>query len=244
MQGKCPQCKSEDIYYGERESQGERIGYRFECKNCKAEGIEWYNLDYTESILNEKELEQVEFKSFPKISRISRECVITEKIDGTNALICITEDGQFLVGSSTRWITPEKDNHGFARWAYENKEELMKLGHGFHYGEWWGSGIQRNYGLKEKRFSLFNTARWSDNEVRPKCCHVVPVLYTGMFETIVIDATLYQLKITGSKVVPGFMKPEGIVIYLTQARFMFKKTIEGDEKPKALSKEELLKTKD
>ncbi len=62
----------------------------------------------------------IEFEGFGKIARLSRECVITEKIDGTNAQICITEDGQFLTGSRTRWITPEDDNFGFsksANWA-------------------------------------------------------------------------------------------------------------------------------
>ena len=31
---------------------------------------------------------------------------------------------------------------------------------GRHFGEWWGSGIQRGYGLDEKTFSLFNAYRW------------------------------------------------------------------------------------
>ena len=35
-----------------------------------------------------------EFQPFPKIPRLSREIVITEKIDGTNAQILITDDGQ------------------------------------------------------------------------------------------------------------------------------------------------------
>ena len=108
-----------------------------------------------------------DFVAFPKIPRLSRRCVITEKIDGTNACIFIGEDGEFLVGSRTRWITPENDNHGFARWAYEHKDELLGLGPGRHFGEWWGQGIQRGYGLKEKRFSLFNTSRWMDDAVRP-----------------------------------------------------------------------------
>lgn len=176
----------------------------------------------------------MEFQTFTKIARLSREIVVTEKIDGTNGLIAIGEDGEFQVGSRNQWITPEKDNAGFARWAYEHKDELMTLGVGFHYGEWWGQGIQRGYGLKEKRFSLFNTARWSDDSLRPACCHVVPVLYTGMFYTTQIDDALNQLRIYGSKAAPGFMKPEGVVIYHTAGNLYFKKTIEGDESPKSL----------
>lgn len=176
----------------------------------------------------------MEFVKFDKIARLSREVVITEKIDGTNGLIAIGEDGEFQVGSRNRWITPEKDNMGFARWAYEHKDELMGLGVGFHYGEWWGLGIQRGYGLKEKRFSLFNTSRWSDDTLRPACCGVVPVLYVGMFDTAKIQAILNDLETNGSKAAPDFMKPEGVVIYHTAGNLYFKKTIEGDESPKSL----------
>ena len=176
----------------------------------------------------------MEFQTFTKIARLSREIVVTEKIDGTNGLIAIGEDGEFQVGSRNQWITPEKDNAGFARWAYEHKDELMTLGVGFHYGEWWGQGIQRGYGLKEKRFSLFNTSRWSDDTVRPACCHVVPVLYTGMFDTTKIEAVLEHLSYYGSIAAPGFMKPEGVVIFHTAGNLYFKKTIEGDESPKSL----------
>ena len=170
-----------------------------------------------------------EFKSFNKIPRLNREIIITEKIDGTNGQICITEEGEFLVGSRNRWITPENDNHGFAMWAYENKEELMKLGVGSHFGEWWGQGIQRGYGLKEKRFSLFNVSRWGDDEVRPKCCHVVPLMYQGMFSELAIKNCLYDLKRFGSWAVEGFMKPEGVVIYHTALGGYFKATVENDE---------------
>ena len=33
----------------------------------------------------------------------------------------ITDDGQFLTGCRTRWITPETDNQGFAKWAHERE---------------------------------------------------------------------------------------------------------------------------
>ena len=176
----------------------------------------------------------MEFRKFDKIARLSREIVVTEKIDGTNGLIAIGEDGEFQVGSRNRWITPENDNFGFARWAYDHKDELMRLGVGFHYGEWWGQGIQRGYGLKEKRFSLFNTSRWSDT-LRPACCGVVPVLYVGMFDTAKIQAILDDLATNGSIASPGFMKPEGVVIYHTAGNLYFKKTIVGDDQPKSIN---------
>lgn len=172
------------------------------------------------------------FVGFPKIPRLSRTCTITEKIDGTNASIFIGEDGEFLAASRNRWITPEDDNYGFARWAQTNKQELMRLGPGHHFGEWWGQGIQRNYGLTEKRFSLFAVHRWTDDAVRPTCCHVVPVLFEGEFDTGTVHSELDFLEAEGSIVAPGFMNPEGIIIYHHAANQYFKKTIEADSEPK------------
>jgi hypothetical protein len=176
------------------------------------------------------------FIEFPKLSRLSRECVITEKIDGTNAQIYISDDLEtVMAGSRTRWITPKDDNYGFAGWVEANKEELLKLGPGRHFGEWWGKGIQRKYGMTSKVFSLFNTARWSDDAVRPACCRVVPVIYSGLFTTGIVQGAIDYLALHGSLAAPGFMKPEGVVVYHTAAGISFKKTIEKDESPKSLA---------
>lgn len=170
----------------------------------------------------------MEFQKFSKIPRWSRDVVVTEKIDGTNAQILITEDGGFFTGSRNRWITPENDNYGFSRWAYEHQEELMELGVGRHFGEWWGSGIQRGYGLEkgEKRFSLFNTSKWKD--ARPACCGVVPILWEGVMDDIDIESIMLELKLEGSVAAPGYMNPEGIVIFHTAGGSLFKKTFEQD----------------
>lgn len=177
-----------------------------------------------------------QFVEFPKMPRFSREIIITEKIDGTNASIHFTPEMEMFVGSRTRWITPQDDNYGFAKWAHEQRAELEKLGPGTHFGEWWGSGIGRGYGFQKghKIFSLFNTHRWSDDEVRPLCCNVVPVLYTGIFDTGRIEGMILDLKNHGSFAAPGFMKPEGIVIFHTAGNFGFKKTIEKDDIPKSM----------
>lgn len=175
----------------------------------------------------------MDFVKFPSIARLSRDIVVTEKLDGTNAQVTITEDGQFLTGSRNRWITPEDDNYGFARWAQQHKDELIEeLGVGSHFGEWWGQGIQVKYGLDEKRWSLFNVGRWNE-ENKPSCCHVVPVIYEGEFCTNKINDILLELQLNGSKAAPGFMKPEGIVIYHKHSNTLFKKTILNDEKGKS-----------
>lgn len=176
----------------------------------------------------------MEFKEFPKIYRLSREIIITEKLDGTNSQIYIGENGEFLTGSRNRWITPDDDNYGFSKWAHENKEELMKLGVGSHFGEYWGSGIQRRYNMDRKVFSLFNVTRWRDE--RPSCCSVVPVLYEGIFSEQKILDCLEDLRINGSRASPNFSKPEGVVIYHLPSRALFKKTIEKDEEPKGFNK--------
>lgn len=176
---------------------------------------------------------EMEFVEFPKIARLSREVIVTEKIDGTNGCIGISDDGtEMHVGSRSRWLVPGADNFGFLCWALANKEELLRLGPGRHYGEWWGSGIQRRYGLTEKRFSLFNTSRWSDPATRPACCGVVPVLYQGPFDTAMIDAELRVLAANGSAAAPGFMQPEGVVVFHTGGGGAFKKTLDLDGVPK------------
>lgn len=206
------------------------------------------------------------FEAFPKMARLSRECVITEKIDGTNAQIFIVPDvednrpGAIQVGNSvlyagsrTRQLTADEDNAGFFKWVQAHADELVALGPGRHFGEWWGQKIQRGYGLKEKRFSLFNTTRWASRhfevgpyegekaptelraeglEWAPACCYVVPVLYRGPFTTDAAETAIHLLRVNGSEAAPGFMQPEGIVVYHTAANVMFKKTLEKDEQPK------------
>lgn len=199
------------------------------------------------------------FEAFPKIARLNRECVITEKLDGTNAQLMIvpyeeatpeqhsatdrikTTQGLLYAGSRTRWITPGKstDNFGFAAWAWDNAEELVKLGPGRHYGEWWGKGIQRGYGLAERRFSLFNTHRWSDWASRPLCVDCVPVLYQGAFTTDAVSHAVSRLATFGSAAAP-FNDPEGVIVFHTAQNSMFKVTIKDDEVPKALAKEAAL----
>lgn len=193
-----------------------------------------------------------EFLGFPKLARLSRECIITEKIDGTNAQILITPDFNILAGSRTRWVTPEDDNFGFAKWVAEHKTELLKLGPGRHFGEWWGHGIQRGYGLEkgDRNFYLFNTVRWclhcaipqpikmadprqtKMQDVLPPCCGLVPELYRGIFTTDACERALSVLRERGSVAAPGFTNPEGIVVYHVAANIGFKKTLQHDESHK------------
>jgi len=224
---------------------------------------------------------------FPKMARLLREVVITEKIDGCShyGSKVNTDTGYMAIGSivnqkldcnvlsynfekkqfeyckvtnwfkkpasykdfitiklkgRTRWITPEDDNFGFYKWAHQNKDELMKLGPGMHWGELVGSRIQKGYGLKngERRFYLLNTSRGTNNPDTPKCCRVVPILYKGIFDTVEAQKCIDNLFLHGSVAFPGFMNPEGIVIYHIAGNVGFKKTIKNDEIPKSFVTEE------
>lgn len=166
-----------------------------------------------------------EFKHWPKIPRLSKEaCFITEKIDGTNGIIHISDNGDIRAGSRNRWLTPQSDNYGFCRWVYDNASELRKLGPGYHYGEWWGLGIQRGYGLNEKRFSLFVGRK----DGMPPCVGNVPFIYSGPFSPDKVAQIIDMLCSSGSLAVPGFMKPEGIVVYLKEAAKRYKVLCEND----------------
>jgi hypothetical protein len=148
--------------------------------------------------------------------------------------------------SRTRLITPRDDNHGFAKWVAENASGIAAtLGEGIHYGEWWGYKINRSYGLSkgDKRFSLYNTERWArldGSQVPGLWC--VPVLATGTlldpelltYEDVETWAGIYgpvseavaQLRESGSLAAPGYEKPEGIVVFHTGGRVMFKYVLE------------------
>jgi hypothetical protein len=132
----------------------------------------------------------------------------------------------------------------------------MELGIGRHFGEWWGAGIQRRYSINEKRFSLFNTRRWrgkSEQYLReyvtyapnqrpvvsypalvPDCCDVVPILFEGDMVDMDTERLLLELTAKGSIASPGFMRPEGIVIYHEASGTLFKRTCEKDESPKGV----------
>lgn len=170
----------------------------------------------------------IDFVEFPKISRWNREVIVTEKLDGTNAQVYVDDTGEHcFAGSRSRWISPEDDNYGFARWVQQNHDELLRLGPGSHFGEWWGQGIQRNYGMREKRFSLFNVGRWAED--RPACCGVVPVLWRGLASALDAGATMALLAESGSVAAPGFMDPEGIVVFHSASGDLYKMTLDKND---------------
>lgn len=201
------------------------------------------------------------YPKFGSIPRWYKTFTISEKVDGTNGLIALLPEGDeydgirgdgiepvafdgdyaIFAGSRTRWLSAEdksKDNAGFARWIQEHASEVAQLGEGFHYGEWYGSGINRGYDLPKgtKRFALFNTHRWT--ETRPELFDVVPILWEGSGDDLQsgIDSAIQTLAMNGSVISPGFRNPEGIVIYSHEARTYWKKTLKNDRIPKDMVK--------
>jgi len=210
------------------------------------------------------------FQAWPKIGRINKNVVITEKIDGTNAAIgvrelvdgsdpvrsfetgvfCGADGGYYAVRAQSRKriITPQSDNFGFASWVFDNAATLAGfLGEGLHFGEWWGAGIQRTYGMERKHFSLFNTHRWGEaivhapQEIIDLGVDVVPVL--GIWGGNDIGRGLRQvvddLERTGSCASlraerKPFERPEGVVTYWTATNTLMKYLIENPDQPKSL----------
>lgn len=182
----------------------------------------------------------MEFKSFEKISKFSGIAMtITQKIHGTNAQIRIYEEelpgsrsGEKIIkcqaSSRTRDIFVGDDNFGFARYVKDNEAEIIeKLGLGTHFGEWAGPGINSGEGLSEKTFIIFNHYRFPPERPLPKQMMVVPVLYTGHYDYVSVVQTMDKLKEEGSRLSPGFMRPEGIVIEVAGKRY--KKVFEVEE---------------
>lgn len=199
----------------------------------------------------------MEFQKWASIPRLSKESVtVTEKIDGSNSAVrirpfntdldltdqidTVSIDGDMYTlwaQSRSRFLQPTKqgDNFGFGRWVYDNAVELVKiLGPGDHYGEWWGSGIQRSYGLKEKRFSLFNAHRWfetlhpTEAQSSISNLYIVPTLFKGKFYDLDINGLRDDLNENGSKVIPGF-RAEGMVVFLRELNASYKVLLEGDD---------------
>ena len=170
-----------------------------------------------------------EFIGFGKIPRGSGDelITITEKLDGTNACIQVefvyVGDGVnelHVVGvqSRKRMIDPGDDNYGFANWVNEQGNQLpTALGEGYHYGEWYGLGIQKNPHMKTtKRLALFNTERWQDGrQPRPEGVECVPILYEGVWHEDAVDSVMSDLR-TDSMAVP--YKAEGIVVWYHKTR--------------------------
>lgn len=198
----------------------------------------------------------MDFEKFPKIPRLSKGWSVSEKINGTNALVHIEvvpiDPGypvrempdvvhQFYynttvtilrVGSRNRWITPNAggvttDNFGFAAWVREHATDLLRLGPGAHHGEWFGEGIQGNpLGVEGKRLALFNP-KWLDQG--PECVEVVPQLGIAMTGQR-LDEIFLDLDMDGSRVEGAAWNnlPEGIIAYHLGSGQLYKRTFVGD----------------
>src|SRR5690606_32184658 len=118
--------------------------------------------------------------------------IITEKLDGTNACVVIKDGNLMGCQSRNRIITPDSDNYGFATWA--DTVDWSGMPDGYHYGEWYGEGIQKNPNCIEgKRFALFKV-EWYTGLLLPEGVELVPVLYSGQLNETVIQETFCRLK--------------------------------------------------
>jgi hypothetical protein len=198
----------------------------------------------------EKEDTFGQFKGWGSTTRENKNKTITEKIDGTNACI-VAQNGKVSAQSRKRIITPDDDNFGFARWVYDNAGALLDtLGYGYHYGEWFGEGIQKNpLGIEGKRFALFHPTKYNQSNgydlSRVDGLETVPLLHHGQCDVwtipdIMSDLSDYGSKVVGaarreyvSNVIQGFsyeraVDAEGIIIWNNETQTRTKMLLEND----------------
>lgn len=170
----------------------------------------------------------IEFKTWPKTTRLCSKCVITEKLHGSNGAVIfyIVRNGLFnptytiYVAAQTRnrLVDVNDDQTGIAKWTLQNQETLIKdlvqyqdpetpvIGTFYHYGEF------MTRGHKEPHFYLFNTRRWSGSQFHTPTLKTVPILFEGEFYEGLVEEMLEDLRTNGSRVHPG-IPAEGVVTY-------------------------------
>ena len=79
--------------------------------------------------------------------------------------------------------------------------------------------------MDRKRFFLFNTFRWNnENPNKPECCDVVPILFEGQLAINTIDNVLGDLV---ARDLETGATPEGIVVYYHAFRAYTKHTFKN-----------------
>lgn len=155
--------------------------------------------------------------------------------------------------SRNRIVTPNRsgfttDNYGFAAWVHENRQVLVEvLGKGLHYGEWYGKGVNYGYGLDHKRFALFAVDRYDQAELLwarklDVPIETVPELWRGTFSEDIVMELINDLRTYGTRIPhlsqgvheSQIPKAEGLIVYHTQSRQVYKVLCENDELPKSL----------
>jgi hypothetical protein len=170
-----------------------------------------------------------EFVGWGSTPRLFKGMKITEKLDGTNACVAIF-DGVVTAQSRKRIITPGDDNYGFARWVYDNAGALTDtLGEGYHFGEWYGEGIQKNpLQVDGKYFALFHPWRYLDNDLEQvDRLTTVPWLHNekthGPGHVNTIASAMSMLSTWGSYATGAYTNigpgsdakgPEGVIVWL------------------------------
>lgn len=192
------------------------------------------------------------YPSFPSIERLENlYCHITEKVDGTNGLIELYDSSieGVLFGSRNRYISANDDNMGFVSFFKNYTNQLGTLTNYIEeekliypiriYGEWFGKGIQRGYNLEAKFFMPFNEYL-AIKMIDAGIPHIkMPVtLYSGKFSVEILEGCMNKLKDEGSQVVPGYNRPEGVVVYFPKHNFRLKETFEGPKWKDAIPKAE------
>ena len=156
-------------------------------------------------------------------SALFRDVTISEKIDGTNAQVFVVAEDRGRrqpgrgLGGSLRKRTTSVSRRGspiMLTSCASSAQDVISA-------EWYGRGIQRRYGLQDRRFALFNSCTDGPRSAR-RAAAIVPVLTTRTMGADVVSECLETLRSGGSLARSGFHAPGGIVIYHHASGGMFR----------------------
>ncbi len=64
-------CGAELEYVGAVEAGNEDVFYRVTCKQCGREGKEWYNTEYSETIMDDSDVDHAEGEEQDSMTRVT-----------------------------------------------------------------------------------------------------------------------------------------------------------------------------
>lgn len=153
------------------------------CRDTSTNGFHFLSWPSIESLFN--------VRRSMKQTNTERKVTYSAKIklDGTNAGVQVSTDARVAAQSRTGIVTPEKDNHGFARWVEDNKERFEVLAGGKHitvFGEWCGPGVQKNVAIckiPHKIFAVF-AIQYGGVDGQPARFDINPATITTRIESL------------------------------------------------------------
>lgn len=154
--------------------------------------------------------------------------MVTEKIDGTPAVLVIEEEpGGRQVHSALEGRAAALDST--TDWFYANQRKLIRLLAPGVYDAAWVGAEGRDYGLEDPGLVILDPAGYDPNEPNKydgiEGLRHAPVLYYGPVKPEngqdPIEEALRRLKFAGSALAPGYKHPAGVIVTMLESGVNF-----------------------